>query len=53
MYSTLYLILLDALPDPYKLKDLVANGTGYLAGGLQRENWERAMVQITVSWLLP
>lgn len=40
-------VMIDALPDPYQLKGMVANATGYLAGGLQRENWERAMVQIT------
>jgi len=37
----------ETLPDPEELREHVANGTGYLAGGLQRENWERAMVQIT------
>jgi hypothetical protein len=41
------IVMIEALPDPYELKDLAANGTGYLGGGLQRENWERAMVQIT------
>ena len=40
-------VMIEALPDPYELKDLAANATGYLGGGLQRENWERAMVQIT------
>ena len=40
-------VMLDSLPDPYQLRDKVSNCTGYLAGGLQRENWERAMVQIT------
>ncbi|GKY90499.1 hypothetical protein MPSEU_000023600 [Mayamaea pseudoterrestris] len=38
---------LDSLPDPYKLKDQVANITGYMNGGLNQEDWERAMVQIT------
>ncbi|GAX09559.1 hypothetical protein FisN_16Lh254 [Fistulifera solaris] len=40
-------IMIDALPDPFELKDQVANVTGYLCGGLQHENWERAMVEIT------
>ncbi|GAX29312.1 hypothetical protein FisN_16Hh254 [Fistulifera solaris] len=40
-------IMFDALPDPFELKDQVANVTGYLCGGLQHENWERAMVEIT------
>ena len=39
--------MVDALPNPNNLKKLVPNGTGFLGGGLQRENWERAMVQIT------
>ena len=40
-------VMIDALPDPFELKDLVATATGYLSGGLQRENWERAMVEVT------
>lgn len=39
-------VMIDALPDPYELERLVPNVTGYLAGGLQRENWERATVEI-------
>ena len=39
--------MIDALPDPYHLRDKVANVTGFLSGGLQHENWERAMVEIT------
>ncbi|CAD7922318.1 unnamed protein product [Amoebophrya sp. A25] len=39
--------MIDHLPAPHNLKDFVAHSTGYLAGGLQRENWERAMVEIT------
>ena len=38
---------LDMIPDPNELKDLVANTTGYLVGGLKQENWERALVEIT------
>jgi hypothetical protein len=38
------IVMIDALPDPYQLKDKVANVTGFLSGGLQHENWERAMV---------
>lgn len=40
------IVMIDSLPDPYELKDKVANVTGYLNSGLQRENWEHAMVQI-------
>jgi hypothetical protein len=40
------IVMIEALPDPYDFRDLAANGAGYLGGGLQRENWERAMVQI-------
>jgi hypothetical protein len=39
-------VMLDALPDPFQLELLVPNITGYLGGGLQRENWERATVEI-------
>ena len=42
---------IDSLPDPFELRDVVPNGAGYLQGGLQRENWERAitaMVKMTV-----
>ena len=39
--------MIDALPDPFQLRDKVANVTGFLSGGLQHENWERAMVEIT------
>ena len=39
--------MIDALPDPYQLRDKVPNVTGFLSGGLQHENWERAMVEIT------
>jgi Dynamin family len=40
-------VMIEALPDPFQLKEIVGNATGFLGGGLQRENWERAMVQIT------
>lgn len=40
-------VMIDSLPDPYQLKELVPNISGYLSGGLQHENWERAMVEIT------
>ena len=39
--------MLDSLPEPFALTDMVANATGYLGGGLLRENWEPATVQIT------
>lgn len=40
------LVMFRSLPDPFDMKEIVANGTGYLGGNLQRENWERATVQI-------
>jgi hypothetical protein len=40
-------VMIEALPDPFQLREMVPNVTGYLSGGLHRENWERAMVQIT------
>lgn len=40
-------VMIDSLPNPYELKALVPNVTGFLSGGLQHENWERAMVEIT------
>jgi len=40
-------IMIEALPDPFQLRKKVANVTGFLSGGLQHENWERAMVEIT------
>lgn len=39
-------VMVDSLPDPFQLQSLVPNITGYLGGGLQRENWERATVEI-------
>ena len=39
-------VMVESLPDPYTLKELVPNITGYLNGGLQTENWERATVEI-------
>lgn len=44
-------VMIEELPDPYKLKDQVANATGYLADGLQRENWERGMTQVATTCL--
>ena len=38
---------LESIPDPYELKEYVPTGAGYLQGGLQRENWERAITSIT------
>eukprot|EP00934_Nitzschia_sp_Nitz4_P001715 Nitzschia sp. Nitz4//scaffold22_size323478//212631//215111//NITZ4_000559-RA/size323478-processed-gene-0.415-mRNA-1//1//CDS//3329543091//1715//frame0 len=40
-------VMIESLPDPYELRDKVPNLTGFLSGGLQQENWERAMVEIT------
>eukprot|EP00923_Selenidium_pygospionis_P053396 GHVN01092496.1.p1 GENE.GHVN01092496.1~~GHVN01092496.1.p1 ORF type:complete len:876 (-),score=178.78 GHVN01092496.1:187-2814(-) len=39
-------VFIDSLPDPSQLQYLVPNATGYLSGGLQHENWERAIVEI-------
>lgn len=36
----------EAFPDISKMKAFVASGAGYLQGGLQRENWERATLSI-------
>eukprot|EP00854_Cymbomonas_tetramitiformis_P000619 gene619-1045_t len=38
-------VLIDHLPEPHGLKEFVPMATGYLAGGLQRENWERALAK--------
>jgi len=32
-------IMIDKLPEPHNLKEFVPMATGYLSGGLQRENW--------------
>ena len=40
-------VMVEAMPNPYQLKDKIANLTGYLNDGLHRENWEHAMVEIT------
>jgi Dynamin family len=40
------MVMIEALPDPYELKKIVVNATGFLGGCLQRENWERATVQV-------
>jgi len=37
----------ESLPDPWELSAYVASGAGFLQGGLQRENWERAITAIT------
>jgi Dynamin family len=39
---------LEALPNPISLKDKVVNCVGYLDGDLERENWERALSQVTL-----
>eukprot|EP00979_Chaetoceros_neogracilis_P011309 scaffold2751_cov154-Chaetoceros_neogracile.AAC.3 len=39
--------MIESLPDPWELKEYVATGAGFLQGGLQRENWERAITSIT------
>mmetsp|Transcript_3279 Transcript_3279/g.8360 ORF Transcript_3279/g.8360 Transcript_3279/m.8360 type:complete len:817 (-) Transcript_3279:296-2746(-) len=36
----------EAFPDITAMKEYVASGAGYLQGGLQRENWERATLSI-------
>jgi len=39
-------VMAEAMPDPSHLKEYVPSGAGYLQGGLQRENWERATLAI-------
>ena len=39
-------VMIDSLPDPYELAELVPNAVGYGGGGLMRENWEGATKQI-------
>ena len=39
--------MIETLPDPAKLRPFVKSSTGFLAGGLQRENWEGSVVQLT------
>ena len=36
----------ESFPNVSEMKDYVASGAGYLQGGLQRENWERATLSI-------
>ena len=43
----LTLFFAESLPDPFDLRAYVASGAGYLGGGLNRENWERAITAIT------
>lgn len=38
-------VMISALPDPNVFKELVPQATGFAQDGLQRENWERAMVE--------
>lgn len=44
-------VMIEELPDPFVLKNQVANATGYLADGLDRENWERGMMQVATTCL--
>jgi hypothetical protein len=39
-------VMIDSLPDPWDLAELVPNAAGYGHGGLMRENWEGATKQI-------
>lgn len=39
-------VMIDSLPDPFELAELVPNAVGYGGGGLMRENWEGATKQI-------
>lgn len=45
-YDFFKVVMFESLPDPFQLEELVPNITGHLAGGLLRENWERATVEI-------
>jgi hypothetical protein len=40
---------IEAIPDTSELKKHIKNATGYGAGGLHHENWERALVQTVQS----
>jgi hypothetical protein len=44
-------VMIESIPDPYELQSLVPTATGYLGGGLQKENRENAMVKITQACL--
>jgi len=33
-------VMIDSLPDPFELAELVPNAVGYGGGSLMRENWE-------------
>jgi Dynamin family len=35
-------VMVEAFPNPFDLRDKVVNCVGYLNGGVERENWERA-----------
>lgn len=39
-------VMIDHLPEPQGLRKFVPSATGYLNGGLQRENWEHAIMEI-------
>jgi hypothetical protein len=39
-------VMIDSLPNPYELAELVPIAAGYGGGGLMRENWEGATKQI-------
>ena len=45
-FKLLIAAMAEAFPDISSMKDHVASGAGYLQGGLQRENWERATLSI-------
>jgi Dynamin family len=44
-------VLVEALPDPFSLREFAPTGAGYLNGGLQREDHEHTMTQITKACL--
>jgi hypothetical protein len=44
-------VLVEAIPNPHELRDYAPNGAGYLNGGLQREDHEHTMTQITKACL--
>jgi hypothetical protein len=52
MWITIIVALTESLPDPFELTEHIKNATGYGAGGLQYENWERALVQSVQSTMM-
>lgn len=50
-FMLFHAVVVEALPDPFVLREYAPSGAGYLNGGRQRENWEHTMCQITSACL--